>query len=80
MGTRANPDNHHTRFKGRGLGTRHKQPPLSVLVHHAMDKYVREKPSKSDWLREAISEKIEREGWVLQDNQLVNTVEIDRCG
>ncbi len=71
MGTRANPANHHTRFKGRGLGTRHKQPPLSVLVHWRVDQYVRAKPSKSDWLRSAIFEKIEREGWQLQDDELV---------
>lgn len=73
MGTRANPANHHTRFKGRGLGTRHKQPPLSVLVHWRVDQYVRAKPSKSDWLRSAIFEKIEREGWQLQDDELVPT-------
>ncbi len=78
MGTRANPDNHHTRFKGRGLGTRHKQAPLSVLVHHEMDQYVRAKPSKSDWLREAISEKIEREGWILENDHLVEVMK--RCG
>lgn len=51
-----------TQFKGRGLGVTHKQKPVSVMLPPEMDSVVRALPNRSDFIRQAIAEKLEKEG------------------
>lgn len=51
-----------TQFKGKGIGLRHgKTSPISVGLPPDLDEYVRNLPNRSEWLRQAIREKIARE-------------------
>lgn len=50
-----------TQFKSRGVGTRSGQTPISVLLPVEIDSLVRSLPNRSEWLREAIAEKLEKE-------------------
>jgi len=50
-----------TQFKGRGLGIKHSNHPVSVNLPPDLDKYVRSLPNRAEWLRAAIREKMERE-------------------
>lgn len=52
---------HGKKFLSKGLGTTTNQRPVAVKLPPEMDEYVRALPNKSEWLREAIREKIERE-------------------
>ncbi|MGK7895051.1 MAG: ribbon-helix-helix domain-containing protein [Xenococcus sp. (in: cyanobacteria)] len=49
-------------FKGTGMGVTHKQPPVSVKLPPEIDKIVRSLPNRSDYIRQAIIEKLDREG------------------
>lgn len=60
-------------FRSMGVGVRSGQSPLSVMVHHAVDAHVRGLPKKSEWLRSAIMEKLEREGYQLRGDSLVHS-------
>ena len=51
-----------THFKGKGLGTTDKQSPVSVKLPPEIDSIVRSLPNRSEFLREAIAEKLKREG------------------
>ena len=51
-----------THFKGKGLGTSYKQPPVSVKLPPEIDSIVRSLPNRSEFLRQAIAEKLERDG------------------
>ena len=51
-----------THFKSRGLGVTDKSPPVSVKLAPDIDKIVRSLPNRSEFLREAIAEKLEKEG------------------
>ena len=53
--------NEKTRFKQRGVGSGKKQPPISVLLSAEIDQIVRSLPNRSEFLREAVREKLERE-------------------
>ncbi len=53
--------NEKTRFKQRGVGSAKRQPPVSVLLSAEIDQIVRNLPNRSEFLREAIREKLERE-------------------
>jgi hypothetical protein len=53
--------NFATQFKSRGVGTRSGQTPISVLLPIEIDSLVRSLPNRSQWLREAIAEKLEKE-------------------
>ena len=52
---------HGKKYLNRGLGTKSDTRPVAVKLPPEMDEYVRALPNKSEWLREAIREKIERE-------------------
>lgn len=51
-----------TQFKGRGIGIKNKQKPVSVMLPQEIDKIVRSLPNRSEYIRQAIAEKLEREG------------------
>jgi hypothetical protein len=51
-----------TRFKSNGVGTKSGQKPISVLLPATIDARVRSLSNRSAWLREAIAEKVTREG------------------
>ena len=50
-----------TRFKGKGIGVKHKQRPVSVMLPEDIDTIVRAMPNRSEFIRQAIIEKLERE-------------------
>jgi hypothetical protein len=50
-----------TRFKGKGIGVKHKQKPVSVMLPEDIDTIVRAMPNRSEFIRQAIIEKLERE-------------------
>ena len=50
------------RFQGKGLGTSDKQPPVCVKLPPEIDAIVRSLPNRSEFLREAIAEKLKRDG------------------
>ena len=50
-----------TRFKGKGVGLKHKQRPVSVMLPEDIDTIVRAMPNRSEFIRQAIIEKLERE-------------------
>lgn len=50
-----------TRFKGKGLGVSHKHRPVSVMLPKEMDEIVRAMPNRSEFIRQAIAEKLERD-------------------
>ena len=52
---------HKTRFKGKGVGTKYKQKPVSVMLPEEIDTIVRAMPNRSEFIRQAIIEKLERE-------------------
>jgi hypothetical protein len=52
------------RFKGKGLGIGHSSRPICVLLQPELDALVRSLPERSAFVREAIVEKLEREGMV----------------
>jgi Arc/MetJ-type ribon-helix-helix transcriptional regulator len=45
----------------KGLGISHKQKPVSVMLPPGIDALVRSLPNRSDFIRQAIVEKLERE-------------------
>ena len=51
-----------TQFKGKGIGVTHKQKPVSVMLPHEIDKVVRSLPNRSEFIRQAIAEKLEKDG------------------
>lgn len=50
-----------TRFKSQGIGVKHGHKPVSVMLPADLDAYVRALPNRSQWLRQAVEEKIERD-------------------
>jgi len=56
-----------TQFKGKGIGLKHSVSPISVGLPKDLDEYVRSQPNRSEWLRAAIREKMERESAKLHD-------------
>ncbi len=50
-----------TRFQGKGLGIKNKQKPVSVMLPEDIDRIVRALPNRSEFIRQAIAEKIEKE-------------------
>jgi hypothetical protein len=50
------------RFKGAGLGIGHSHSPICALLPPELDALVRSLPNRSAFIREAIAEKLEREG------------------
>lgn len=55
------------KFKNTGLNTTNKQPPVSVKLPPEIDKVVRSLPNRSEFIREAIEEKLIREKLVNQE-------------
>ncbi|NEP02729.1 MAG: hypothetical protein F6K58_29580 [Symploca sp. SIO2E9] len=55
------PKDYRTRFKSNGVGTKSKQKPVSVMLPAKVDAVVRAMPNRSQFIREAIIEKLERE-------------------
>lgn len=53
---------YQTRFKSKGIGTKSKQKPVSVLLPGDVDPIVKAMPNRSEFIRQAILEKLEREG------------------
>lgn len=52
----------YTQFKGKGLGVKHKQKPVSVMLPQEIDAVVRSLPNRSEYIRQAIAEKLEKDG------------------
>ena len=52
----------NTQFKGKGLGVKHKQQPVSVMLPNEIDSVVRSLPNRSEYIRQAIAEKLKRDG------------------
>ncbi|MDX2100542.1 MAG: hypothetical protein SFW36_22420 [Leptolyngbyaceae cyanobacterium bins.59] len=50
-----------TRFQSRGVGVKHNTKPICVLLPEDLDTYVRNKPNRSEWLRQVIAEAMQRE-------------------
>ncbi len=50
-----------TRFKGRGIGTKNKQKPVSVMLPQEIDEIVKAMPNRSEFIRQAVIEKLERD-------------------
>ncbi len=50
-----------TRFKGKGIGVKNKQRPVSVMLPEEIDAIVRAMPNRSEFIRQAIIEKLERD-------------------
>lgn len=50
-----------TRFKSLGVGTTNKQKPVSVMLPKEVDVIVRALPNRSEFIRQAIIEKLERD-------------------
>ena len=49
-------------FKGKGMGVTHKQPPVSVKLPPELDSVVRSLPNRSEYIRQAIAEKLVKDG------------------
>jgi hypothetical protein len=49
-------------FKGDGLGLTHSTKPHCFKIPDPYDRILRSLPNKSDFLREAVMEKLERDG------------------
>ena len=52
---------HKTRFKGKGVGIKKKKKPVSVMLPEDLDEIVRAMPNRSEFIRQAIIEKLERD-------------------
>ena len=52
---------YQTRFKSKGVGTKNKQKPVSVMLPEEIDRIVRSMPNRSEFIRQAIVEKLDRE-------------------
>ena len=50
-----------TRFKSKGVGTKSKQKPVSVLFPQEIDEIVKAMPNRSEFIRQAVIEKLERD-------------------
>ncbi|WP_414543169.1 hypothetical protein [Nostoc sp. CCY0012] len=50
-----------TRSPSKGVGVKSGAKPISVLLPDELDSYVRNKPNRSEWLRQVIAEAIEKE-------------------
>ena len=51
-----------TQFKGKGIGVTHKQKPVSVMLSKEIDTIVRSLPNRSEYIRQAIAEKLKKDG------------------
>jgi hypothetical protein len=58
-----------TRFEGQGIGTKHKQKPLSVLLPAEADAVVRSLPNRSEKLRQWILDGMKAEGLLPQEEK-----------
>lgn len=56
-----------THFKSKGVGVKSKQKPVSVMLPEKLDAIVRSLPNRSEFLREAITEKAIRENLLPSD-------------
>jgi hypothetical protein len=52
---------YQTRFQSTGVGTKSGQKPISVMLPEDIDAIVRDLPNRSDWIRAAIVEKLQRD-------------------
>lgn len=52
----------NTQFKGKGIGVKHKQKPVSVMLPSEIDAVVRSLPNRSEYIRQAIAEKLKKDG------------------
>jgi hypothetical protein len=50
-----------TWFQGRGVGVKNKTKPVSVLLPDDLDEVVRSMENRSEFIRQAIAEKLERD-------------------
>ncbi|BAB77358.1 hypothetical protein ACN23B_30055 (plasmid) [Anabaena sp. FACHB-709] len=50
-----------TRFQSKGVGVKSGAKPISVLLPDELDSYVRNKPNRSEWLRQVIAEAVAKE-------------------
>ena len=51
-----------TRFEGKGIGTKSGQKPISVMLPLEIDSVVRSLPNRSEFIRQAVLEKMQRDG------------------
>lgn len=57
-----------TMFKGQGLGIGHSRSPVCVQLPPDLDALVRSLPNRSEFMRQAIVEKLRREGLLSEDS------------
>lgn len=50
-----------TQFSSQGVGLKYKQKPVSVMLPPELDEIVRSLPNRSEFIREAIAEKVKKE-------------------
>ncbi|BAY14074.1 hypothetical protein [Calothrix sp. NIES-2098] len=50
-----------TRFQSKGVGVKSGAKPISVLLPEELDTYVRNKPNRSEWLRQVIALAVAKE-------------------
>ncbi|TAG91234.1 MAG: hypothetical protein EAZ09_18970 [Oscillatoriales cyanobacterium] len=60
--------NEATQFQPKGVGCSEKQPPVSVKLPVEIDAIVRSLDNRSEFIRAAIIEKLQREGLLPVDN------------
>lgn len=53
-----------SQFKGFGLGTKHKQQPISVKFPPAIDLLLRKMPDRSTYIRDAVENKLKADGFL----------------
>jgi hypothetical protein len=53
--------NYATQFKSKGVGVKHDHKPICMMLPPETDSYVRALPNRSEWLRQAVAEKIDRD-------------------
>ncbi len=52
--------NEKTHFKSKGVGTKNKQQPISVMYPQEIDAILRAMPNRSEFIRNAVIKELER--------------------
>ncbi|MBD2628475.1 hypothetical protein [Trichormus variabilis] len=71
MESSSRPD-YVTRFKGEGIGTKYKQPSITVRFPEQADQILRSLPNMSDYVRRAVIKQLIADGLLDENSQPVN--------
>lgn len=55
---------YQTRFKEQGVGSKSKQPPISVIFPADVDKILRSLPNRSEYIRDAVINQMKIDGFI----------------